>query len=215
MVENAIKIMMVVLSPFLVYGFGVTFLEIAAEINHRMSLMWFVLGAISFVPLWVFFRRRLELFATFEHEMTHVLFGLIFLKIPRSINVSHDGGSVTMNGGNFLITLAPYFFPSLSYALLLLLPFVSVDWFHIYSFILGVSVSFHLASTKSEIHGNQADLRKASLWFSSIFLPGSNLVCYGAVSAAALSHGEGFLAYWWSGANETLHAIRFLASFFV
>lgn len=213
MIETAFKILIALLCPPIAFGFGKAILDTAAHSDDLGGIVWFVSGLISFVPIWIIFRGRLELFATFEHEMTHVLFGLVFLKIPRSINVSHIGGSVTMIGGNFLITLAPYFFPTLSFALLLLLPAVDVEWFQIYSFILGASVSFHLASTKGEIHLNQIDLRKAGLWFCSIFLPVANMVCYGAVSVVVLSPGESFLGYWWSGASETIHAIRFLASF--
>ena len=76
-----------------------------------------------------------------------------------------------MSGGNFLITLTPYFFPTDSYLLLPFAYFVPKNGMPIFVALLGASVAFHLASTWAELHWQQTDLHEARILFGSIFLP--------------------------------------------
>lgn len=114
-IEKSAKGLSLAGSPFLIYGFGVSLKHALLQAGLHTGAIAFIVGFVAFAVLWRMFRRRFELFCTFEHEITHVLFGLLFLKLPRSFKVTrHEGGQVTMLGTNFVITLAPYFFPTVS-----------------------------------------------------------------------------------------------------
>ena len=45
------------------------------------------------------------------HELTHALWGWVMGANIKRLRVSKDGGSVTLTKSNFLVALAPYFFP--------------------------------------------------------------------------------------------------------
>jgi hypothetical protein len=84
--------------PFLFYGFGAETLQIIAKISLKDS-RWtaFGIGASAFFPCWFAAKRIFpgvwSYLETLEHELTHLLIGLIFLKIPVGIRVSaHEGG---------------------------------------------------------------------------------------------------------------------------
>ena len=109
-------------APFLFVGFGKETLKIVfrffRSIIHAGSPLF--AAQLFFLPC-LFVAKRLFCSAwcwleTFEHEITHLLIGLLFLKIPVGFRVSaHAGGEVRQIGrgttGQIWVTLAPYFFP--------------------------------------------------------------------------------------------------------
>ena len=88
----------------------------------------------------------------FGHELTHALWTWLFLGSVKKFKASAKGGKVVITRENFLITLAPYFFPL--YAVFVVLVFWAGDliwvwtqyrmWFHL---MLGVAYSFHITLT--------------------------------------------------------------------
>ncbi len=130
MKEFIAKSITFLICPFIAYGFGLAvYRVITVAAFPKQTLTAFAVGFVLFVVFWRIFKRHLQVVCTFEHELTHLLFGLVFLKRPHSFVVTrHDGGSVTLSGGNFLITLAPYFFPTVSYLLLPFAYFVPKIW---------------------------------------------------------------------------------------
>lgn len=208
-IEKLAKVLSLAASPFLIYGFGVSLYSALLRTGLPRGLHWgaiaFIAGFVAFAVIWRIFRRRFALFCTFEHEITHVLFGLLFLKLPRSFKVTrHEGGQVTMLGTNFVITLAPYFFPTVSYLLLPIGFFVGPEYFPVYLALLGASIAFHLASTWAEIHWQQTDLHSAGLVFSLFFLPAANVIFHGALVTLVFGGMEGFLRFWAVGIRESL-----------
>jgi|ERR1035437_1612755 hypothetical protein len=197
MKEKLAKAITLLICPFLVYGFGESLYRCISLVGLHQGPIAFIAGFIVFAIIWRVFRRHLDLICTFEHEITHVLFGLLFLKVPRSFKVTrHEGGQVTMLGGNFVITLAPYFFPTVSYLLLPLSFLFSPRFFPLFLAILGASVAFHIASTWAELHWQQTDLHKAGILFSLLFLPAANLIFYGALITLIFGGTDGFLRFW-------------------
>ena len=78
----------------------------------------FLGGIVVYILLWRFYRRRPifgSFFSTFEHELTHAVFAWVtFHKVVGMRATWRRGGDVTIVGrGNWLITIAPYFFPIL------------------------------------------------------------------------------------------------------
>src|SRR5258706_1741260 len=63
---------------------------------------WLVIYLLLPKPMWVY---------VFGHELTHALWTWLFGGRVRKFKASSEGGEVVISKNNFLITLAPYFFP--------------------------------------------------------------------------------------------------------
>ena len=215
MIDIIARIIFFLLSPFLAYGFGMALWRAVSSAFSQPSgfpkqnVIAFAAGFLAFALVWRIFKRPLELVCTFEHELTHLVIGLLFLKKPRSFVVTrHEGGSVTLTGGkNFVVTLAPYFFPTISYLLLPLAFLAPRDWLPVFLGLLGASVAFHLASGWAELHWRQTDLHEAGITFSIFFLPVANLIFYGAMAALLAGGTSGFFSFWVNGARESLNLL--------
>lgn len=205
MFEKIAKIITLLLCPFLGYGFGIAIYEIIKTSEVPKQFYTFTIGFIAFIVFWSIFKKALQVVCTFEHEITHLLFGLLFFKTPKGFKVTmREGGHVKLTGSNFLIYLAPYFFPTVSY---LLLPFafiIPTDYLPIYYGILGASLAFHLVSTWAELHLKQTDLQKSGILFSLVFLPVANLIFYGALIVLIFGKTEDFLNFWSIGIKESI-----------
>jgi hypothetical protein len=99
--------------------------------------------------------------------LTHLLIGLLFLKIPTGVRVSaHQGGEVRQIGlgttGQVWVTLAPYFFPTLSIAVLIIAYIADFNTLLLLG-ILGWTTAFHLITNWSETSFRQSDLQKAGI----------------------------------------------------
>lgn len=196
--------------PFLFIGFGSEVLKIIARISIRDS-RWlaFVLGGIVFIPCWLVGKRIIpsiwSYLETLEHELTHLLIGLIFLKIPVGIRVSaHEGGEVRQIGlgttGQTWVSLAPYFFPTVSLFVLILAYLLKVNTGYLLGF-LGWTTIFHLVSNWGETSFRQPDLQKVGILKSILILPVMNLICYGSVLAFVAGEGKGFRSFWYEGVS--------------
>lgn len=209
-------ILFLVAVPFLFVGFGREVIQIILKISlYDPRWLAFFLGAALFFPC-LFTARRLfpgawNYLETLEHELTHLLIGLLFLKIPVGIRVSaHEGGEVRQIGrgttGQIWISLAPYFFPTVTIAVLIFAYFVSFDT-RILPGILGWSTAFHLISNWGETSFRQPDLQKAGILKTILILPVMNLICYGAVLAFVAGGSKVFGQFWVEGLRQTFHAV--------
>jgi len=195
-------------SPFLAYGFGVELWRIAGTIGLA-DPRWraFAIGAAVFVPF-LFIARRLfgslwSWIETFEHELTHLVVGLFFLKIPVSFRVSaHSGGEVKHIGrgstGQTWITLAPYFLPTASIVVVIVASIFGIASNYALA-ALGWTTAFHLVTSWAETSFRQPDLKKAGIVKTLLILPLMNIICYGAVLAFVAGGGKGFANFWKQG----------------
>lgn len=213
MLDRIGKVFAVLSLPFWVYGFSVATASVVTVSNLlTMRFLTFVVGFAVFACIWRFSQRRLQSILTIEHELTHLLVALIFLKMPREFVVtSSNGGYVTYSGGsNFLITLAPYFLPTISYLLIPTFWFLPEKYNIACLGLLGVSVSFHFFSTRSEMHLGQTDLHKAGLLFSFVFLPAICLVFYGGILALVMGGTNQFVVFWKQSFQECINLFLLL-----
>lgn len=205
-------ILFLIATPFLFYGFGRETLRIISKISLS-NLRWlpFLVGAAIFFPCHFVAKRLFHsvwcYLETLEHELTHLLIGLIFLKIPVGIRVSaHEGGEVRQIGlgttGQTWVTLAPYFFPTVSLAVSIFAYFVKIDT-PILLGILGWTTAFHLVTNWGETSFRQPDLQKAGLLKTILILPVMNLICYGSILAFVADGRKGFGNFWFEGFRET------------
>jgi len=196
------KIIALLLLPFLAYGFGAAFYEVLTKNTWHISrVLPFAIGFILFAFFWLIFKRFLQVFCTFEHELTHLIVGLLFFKKPKSFKVTFTkGGYVEMYGGhNFLVTLAPYFLPTVCYLILPFAWFLPANYLSIFLTILGASTAFHLLSGWQEFHFGQSDLHEAGLIFSILFLPVANLIFFGAILTFVIAGNDKFFGFWKQG----------------
>ena len=93
----------------------------------------------------------------------------------KKFKTSSDGGHVVVTKTNFLIVLAPYFFPL--YAVIVVLLFTGGDllwgwsryavWFHL---LLGVAYAFHLTLTAHVLGSHQSDITSQGWLFSGVVI---------------------------------------------
>ncbi len=176
----------------------------------------FALGLAVYLPCHYLFVRG-GFLPTFEHELTHMLFAKLFFYTTKEFRATDDdGGHVTHTGSNFLVSLAPYFFPTFT-AFILPLGFLLQRRYMIYyAFLVGFTLMYHILSTVEEFGYRQSDIAKHGRIFSTLFVVFANLLCLGVVlalvaggpgavkafvvegftwAAGELSHGSAMLNY--------------------
>ena len=209
-------LLFLIATPFLFYGFGRETLLIISKISINNSRWFaFLVGALIFIPC-LFLAKRLfssawNYLETLEHELTHLLIGLLFLKIPVGFRVSaHEGGEVRQIGlgttGQTWVTLAPYFFPTISLAVLIVAYFADLNTLTLLG-ILGWTTAFHLVSNWGETSFRQPDLQKAGILKTLLILPVMNLICYGSIFAFVAGGSKFFKNFWMTGFAESYNAV--------
>ena len=152
------------------------------------SLEYFDFKTLKFVALFggffMFFVARTSMDASVRtsmqiiaHELTHSFFALLTFHKVKHIRVADDnsGGSMGFEGeGNWLIIIAPYFFPL---------------------FCFGYFIGYHVDTVASQIHEKQTDLPKVSYLFCALFLPGANLWIIGSMMAFNSAGWNSFFKY--------------------
>ncbi len=130
------------------------------------------------------------------HELTHSFFALItFHKIKHiRLDPEGSGGEMGFTGGsNWLIIIAPYFFPLFGFIYMLIMPIFPENI--IFNGILGYILGYHMDTVGSQIHDKQTDLPKVSYKFCWMFLPGANFWIIGSMIAYNSKYWEGVKTY--------------------
>jgi hypothetical protein len=182
--------------------------------SPSLSLIPFALGGLGFIIAWrrwLGFSRLGSLLITLEHEMTHALFAFLTGHSILGFRATLGrGAEVRLSGrGNWMITAAPYFFPTAAILLFLMayfFPFASLPW---QSLMLGVAMAYHVISTRREIYRDRVDLRLLGPLFCWMFLPAANLAVLGLLISFAHSGGEG-VSTWLSHLLEPFHCAKIL-----
>src|SRR5512137_2332803 len=71
---------------------------------------WFAGGFILYVVIHFLFKKPILSYVVF-HELTHAIFAVLFGGPVKAFHATEKGGQVHLTKSNFIITLAPYFFP--------------------------------------------------------------------------------------------------------
>ena len=127
---------------------------------------WLVVYLLLPKPMWIY---------VFGHELTHALWTWLLGGEVRGFRASSKGGHVVVTKNNFLLALAPYFFPL--YAILLVAAFLVgqlfcnwrayVSWFHL---ILGAAYAFHVTLTWHVLKSRQSDITGQGYLFSAVVI---------------------------------------------
>jgi hypothetical protein len=128
------------------------------------------------------------------HELTHALWGAMMGASIHSIKVSAERGAVTMSKNNFIITLAPYFFPLYTVltvaAYYLLGMFFEVEKYHLFWLgAIGLTWGFHLTFTISALMQHQTDIHQHGRLFSYAVIYLCNVlgICLWVVTVSAVT----------------------------
>lgn len=150
----------------------------------------------------------------FGHELTHALWVWLFGGRVKKFRATASGGHVVVSKSNFLIALAPYFFPL--YAALVVLLFATGHliwnwtnyqvWFHL---LLGAAYAFHVTLTIQILKTRQSDITEQGYLFSAVvvFL-GNVIVLLIGLPLLTAKVGLGNALMWWlECTGEFLHRI--------
>jgi hypothetical protein len=159
----------IMLIPFCL-GFTIQLAAIVTSLTYkREAPYYFVLGGITYLTAHILFKKPILAYV-FGHELTHALFAVLFGGSVRSFHASDRGGRVTITKSNFVITLAPYFFPLYTFVALLFYWLASAadvrgaeGWL---VFLSGATYSFHLALTLAFLRTDQDDIKEQGALFS-------------------------------------------------
>jgi hypothetical protein len=166
---------------------------------------WVVIYSLLPKPMWVY---------VFGHELTHVLWTWLFGGRVKKFKATPKGGHVVVTKSNFLISLAPYFFPV--YAALVVAGFVIghliwnwssyLVWFHL---LLGAAYAFHVTLTWRILRTEQSDITQHGYLFSAvtIFLGNIGVLLLGVPLLTAKVGVLTALKWWLAGTGEVLNRL--------
>lgn len=139
--------------------------------SHLPLSVWgLVIGFVLWVVLYLCLPRPMRTYVL-AHELTHALWGWVMGARVSKLRVGKSGGSVSLSKDNFLVTLAPYFFPL--YTVMVILGYGLVTLFvdlHTYEpfwlGLVGLTWGFHLTFTISTLLTHQPDIKAYGRLFS-------------------------------------------------
>ncbi len=153
---------------------------------------FFSLGVVLWLIAFFGLPRPVVLYV-FGHELTHALgVWLMGGKVSR-FRVGREGGHILTDKNNFLIALAPYFFPLYSILVLALYGglglFVDLQPYgRLLYALVGVTWAFHFTFTCWMIPKNQSDLSDNGTIFSLVVIYLINLLLLSAMLIIASPH---------------------------
>ena len=166
---------------------------------------WWVIYLLLPKPMWVY---------VVGHELTHAIWTWLMGGQVKKFKASSKGGHVVVTKSNFLIALAPYFFPL--YAILLVLVFCLgrlawdwrgyLVWFHV---LLGAAYAFHVTLTWHVLKNSQSDITEHGYLFSAviIFLGNVGLLLIGIPLLTSRISVVSALQWWYGYTAQVLRAL--------
>jgi len=163
------------------------------------SAIWMVVFLVLPKPMWIY---------VVGHELTHAVWVWLCGGKVKQFKVSSKGGHVVVTKNNFLISLAPYFFPL--YAAGIVALFVAGhqiwDWSRyqvVFHLLLGGAYSFHVTLTVYILHTRQSDITRNGYLFSAcVIFIGNIVIMLAGLPFLTQSAGVLDVLKWWL--NETV-----------
>lgn len=146
------------------------------RISGGADITWIpFLGGVACWCVIFFLLPKPMLIYVFGHELTHALWVWLFGGRLKKMKVSSKGGHVIITKTNFLITLAPYFFPL--YAVIVIAAFAIGHWiwgwenlFVFFNLLLGAAYAFHVTLTIHALQTQQSDITSQGYLFSGVII---------------------------------------------
>ena len=159
----------IALLPFCV-GFAWQLAVTLTSVTYRPLVpYWFAGGFILYVVIHFLFKKPILSYVV-GHELTHALFAVLFGGSVKAFHASEKGGQVQITKSNFIITLAPYFFPLYTFFALAVYwiaraagALVLEPWLVL---IAGSAFAFHIILTMIFLQTDQNDISEHGAFFS-------------------------------------------------
>ena len=158
---------------------------------------WVVVFLLLPKPMWVY---------VFGHELTHAVWTWAFGGSVKAFKARSSGGHVITTKTNFMIALAPYFFPL--YAVVVVVVFLIGElignwriyrpWFHL---LLGAAYAFHVTLTLEILKTRQSDITSQGWLFSAVIIFLGNALVLAIGVPLLTGHGLFQALSWWFQAN--------------
>ncbi len=184
---------------------------VSAAGNAQTFWVAIIGGAACWLTVFLLLPKPMLVYV-FGHELTHALWTWACGGRVKKFKASAKGGHVVITKSNFLIALAPYFFPL--YAVLVILVFVIgnligrwesyAPWFH---FLLGAAYAFHVTLTWHILQTQQSDITEQGYLFSAVVIWIGNVLVLliGIPLLTARVSVLNALAWWLDGTANVLH----------
>jgi hypothetical protein len=167
-------ILAILLLPVCVGGGWALWMVLRASGSADVVWVPLVAGALCWAVIYLLLPKPMLLYV-FGHELTHALWTWLFGGSVKKFKASSQGGHVIVTKSNFLIALAPYFFPL--YAIIVVLVFLAghwiwnwkhyLAWFHLF---LGAAYAFHISLTWHILKHDQTDISEQGYIFSGVVI---------------------------------------------
>ena len=167
---------------------------------------WMVIFLMLPKPMWVY---------VFGHELTHALWAWLFGGQLKKFKVSSSGGHVVVSKNNFLIVLAPYFFPLYAVTVVSIFATGHLIWgwrnylvyFHL---LIGAAYSFHVTLTAHALKTRQTDITSQGYLFSAvvIFLGNVSVLLLGVPLLTAKVGLLNALGWWFECTGQILNWLQ-------
>lgn len=166
---------------------------------------WLVIFWLLPKPMWVY---------VFGHELTHAVWAWLFGGRVKKFKASSKGGHVVVTKHNFLIGLAPYFFPI--YVCIVVCLFLAGHliwdwkryemWFHL---LLGMAYAFHITLTWHILQTRQSDITEQGYFFSGviIFLGNISVLIFGLPLLTSRVGVLTAMEWWLRSTADVIHRI--------
>lgn len=174
-----------------------------------------VIGIASGLILFWLILRKLNWFSTLEHELSHAVVALAFLRKITRFRVSGSKGGYVQHSsgfggslGDYFISMAPYYLPLFTIICLFIKPFIQHSFLYWFNLIIGFTVGFHFLNSISETklnwskkafklaHSNEythTDIGKTGYLVSFIVIVGLGLFFYAFIFWTIKNGFHGFI----------------------
>lgn len=159
---------------------------------------WFFGGFLLYIVVHFLFKKPILSYVV-GHELTHALFAVLFGGSVKAFHASEKGGQVHITKSNFIITLAPYFFPIYTFIAIAgywiagIAEATAVEpWFVL---LAGATFAFHLILTFIFLHTDQNDIKEHGAFFSYPLIVLFNTILTALLIRMLLAESMSFSAY--------------------
>ncbi len=192
--------------------------QIFSTAYKPMLPYYFLAGGLSYLTMHLLFKKPILTYV-FGHELTHALFAVLFGGSVKSFQAGERGGRVTVTKSNFIITLAPYFFPLYTAIAILFYGLAaaagSAGGVGLSVFVVGASFSFHIVLTSVFLQEDQSDIREHGAFFSFPLIYLFNIVFAAFLLHVLLARNAAFFAFVGGGIMKSITlGFRFISRLF-
>ncbi|MCL1971669.1 MAG: hypothetical protein FWG57_01620 [Endomicrobia bacterium] len=162
-----------------------TFLDFTGKSANVHIPFW--VGILAYIVFQIAFYKPMRTYV-FGHELTHAFAGILSGARVKKFKVGSESGHVVLTKDSIWITLAPYFFPIYTFAVIVV--YLFLGWFTdikplypYFLFFAGLSIAFHIALTIYIIGIGQPDLKVYGVFFSYILIIAVNVIVFSLLMA--------------------------------